>query len=174
MTTLPGIVTVATVAGITLYDVANGPDWSEGDSGRYSVESLADGFLGEYDTVAEALTAHPELCDTAALREAEAELRAFAIRSHYDDAADDVTPEGARIRETADALDSFLADAAGFTGPLAPLAVEWAAWCKAQGFEACDALELIMSEPMTSVQMAFVQNFIVRWDAAESAFVAAL
>lgn len=68
---IPGVVVVATASGLVLYDVAGGPDWSEGDSGRYSLEAVDsenpddDGLLAEYDTLAEAIAAYPSLAPVA-------------------------------------------------------------------------------------------------------------
>ena len=64
---LPGVEMVARVPGLILWDCAKGPDWSEGDSGRYTVEAVdsadwrQDGALGEFDTIGAALAAHPAL-----------------------------------------------------------------------------------------------------------------
>lgn len=64
---LPGCKVVARAPGLRLWDVSEGPDWSEGDSGRFSLESVGnadprdDGLVAEYDTLADALTAFPSL-----------------------------------------------------------------------------------------------------------------
>lgn len=57
---LPGVAMVSRVAGLILWDCAEGPDWSEGEPGRYSVEAVDsvdwrhDGMIGEYDTLSAA------------------------------------------------------------------------------------------------------------------------
>lgn len=57
---LLGVEMLARVPGLILWDVANGPDWSEGEPGRYTVEAVdsadwrLDGMIGEYDTLTDA------------------------------------------------------------------------------------------------------------------------
>ncbi len=78
---LLGVEMVARVAGLILWDVANGPDWSEGEPGRYTVEAVdsadwrQDGMAGAFDSIAAAVAAHPALAP-AMLDELEAEEKA--------------------------------------------------------------------------------------------------
>lgn len=128
---MPGVVIIARVSGLLLWDTAGGPDWSRGDAGRYTVEAVdsmdwrLDGMRGTFDTIERALAVFPALASAP--------------------------------------------QAAGFTGPLAPLAIEWAAWCTAQGLEIAAAEEVMCDDNLTGEQCAFIVEFMDRWEAAESA-----
>jgi len=64
---LPGVTIAAHAPGLILWDCAGGPDWSEGEPGRYQLDAVNsrdwadDGMIGEYDTLPDAMAAAPTL-----------------------------------------------------------------------------------------------------------------
>lgn len=46
---------------------------------------------------------------------------------------------------------------------------KYARWCKAQGFECVDAMELLCEHKLTSKQSKWITNFMARWEVAEEA-----
>ena len=46
---------------------------------------------------------------------------------------------------------------------------KYARWCKAQGFECVDAMELLCEHKLTPKQSKWITNFMARWEVAEEA-----